>query len=204
MRRLTAAFGLLAAGSVLLLWLAAAPLTSAGDPCYHGFTMPQDTTGSDARVDLLPCAFSPTVTSVDVGATVTFVNGPDFTHLVTGANQSWGSRDVELAPGRTTSYRFDKAGVYPYACALHRGMSGVIVVGDSATTAAGARGAASVVGPGSSGTAAGTATQDEAGVPSLAIAGLSAAAGAVAGAAVAVIALRRRPATGNEELSGIA
>ena len=53
------------------------------------------------RSSLLPCAFSPTVTQVDVGETVTFTNGTDFTHLVTGANQAWGSRDVELLPGET-------------------------------------------------------------------------------------------------------
>jgi plastocyanin len=221
-RRLIALFGLPAATAALLVWLGAAPLTAAGDPCYHGFTMPEDTTGSDAQVKLMPCAFAPTVTSVGVGATVTFFNGPDFTHLITGANQSWGSRDVELAPGKTVSYTFDKAGVYPYACALHRGMSGVIIVGDAAAAAAGAKGAASVVDPAGSGlsgtgsssttstTTAATsatqddATQDDATLRVVAIAGLSGAAGALAGAAVVVIAVRRRPASRKDELPGIA
>jgi plastocyanin len=214
-RRLTALFGLLAATAGLLVWLGAAPLTSAGDPCYHGFTMPGDTTGSDAQVKLMPCAFAPTVTSVGVGATVTFFNGPDFTHLITGANQSWGSRDVELAPGKTVSYRFDKAGVYPYACALHRGMSGVIIVGDAATAAAAAKGAASTVdsagwGSGGSGSASTTSTPTPSTAPDdstlrvVAFAALSAAAGGLAGAAVAAIALRRRPATRTDELPGIA
>ena len=220
-RRLTALFGLLAATTALLAWLAAAPLTAAGDPCYHGFTMPKDTTGSDAQVKLLPCAFAPTVTSVGVGATVTFFNGPDFTHLVTGANQSWGSRDVELAPGKSVSYTFDKAGVYPYACALHRGMSGVIIVGDAATAAAGANGAAPVVdqaGTGSGGssgsgaasttstpsTTPASATQDDGALRVATIAGLSAVAGALAGAAAASLALRRRPAASKDEVAGIA
>jgi len=208
-RRLTALFGLLAATAALLVWLAAAPLTSAGDPCYHGFTMPQNTTGSDGQVKLMPCAFAPTVTSVDVGATVTFFNGPDFTHLITGANQAWGSRDVELAPGKTVSYRFDKAGVYPYACALHRGMSGVIVVGDAATAAAAAKGAGSATNAGTStasttGATPASAPQEDSTLRVVAIAGLSAAAGALAGVAVVAIVLRRRPATRKDGVAGIA
>jgi plastocyanin len=208
-RRLTALFGLLAATAAMLMWLGAAPVTSAGDPCYHGFTMPDDTTGSDAQVKLLPCAFAPTVTSVGVGATVTFFNGPDFTHLITGANQAWGSRDVELTPGKTVSYRFDKAGVYPYACALHRGMSGVIIVGDAATAAAAAKGGASAVdtdaptGPATNATPA-SGSQDDSTLRVVAIAGLSAVAGALAGAAVAAIGMRRRPATRKDDLPGIA
>ena len=217
-RRITALFGLLAATAALLVWLEAAPLTSAGDPCYHGFSMPEDTIGSDAQVKLMPCAFAPTVTSVGVGTTVTFFNGPDFTHLITGANQSWGSRDVELAPGKTASYKFDKAGVYPYACALHRGMSGVIIVGDAATAAAAAKGAVSAVDPNGFGTggSGGTSTtsttsatptssaQDDSTLRVVAVAGLSALAGALAGAAVVAIAVRRRPATRKDELAGIA
>ena len=137
-RRLAAPLSLLTLVGSLLVWLAAVPIVSAGDPCYHGFSMPPETTASSAQVSLLPCAFSPTVTQVDVGETVTFTNGTDFTHLVTGANQAWGSRDIELQPGATTSYTFDTAGAYPYACALHRGMAGVILVGDA--VAGGGRG----------------------------------------------------------------
>ena len=94
----------------------------------------------------MPCAFGPTVAQVAVGAKVTFVNGPEFAHLVTGANQAWGSRDAEIQPGGTVSYTFDKAGVYPYACALHRGMSGAIIVGDAVAAAAAARQAPAIDG----------------------------------------------------------
>ncbi|MDQ3871947.1 MAG: hypothetical protein M3301_10095, partial [Chloroflexota bacterium] len=115
--------------AVLALTLFAAPTAFAGDPCYHGFDLPPRTTSTDTQIKAAPCAFAPTVAYVAPGETVTFFNGPGFTHLITGANQEWGSRDVELAPERQVSYRFDKPGVYPYACALHRGMSGAIVVG---------------------------------------------------------------------------
>ena len=134
--------------ALTLVWLIGAPAASAGDPCYHGFSMPPETTATSAQVNLLPCAFSPTVTQVDVGETVTFTNGTDFTHLVTGANQAWGSRDIELQLGATTSYTFDTAGAYPYACALHRGMAGVILVDDPSVAPA-----AAIAGSGTTGSA---------------------------------------------------
>lgn len=108
----------------------------AGDPCYHGFGMPPQSDEAATQINVAPCAFAPTVAHVAPGTTVTFFNGPEFVHLITGANQAWGSRDVEVAPGATVSYRFDTPGIYPYACALHRGMSGAIVVGDAAGSAA--------------------------------------------------------------------
>jgi plastocyanin len=105
----------------------------AGDPCFHGFDMPAATTASTSQVQTMPCAFSPTVAYVPVGTTVTFVNDGQDSHLVTGANQEWGSRDVALGARSRVTQRFDKAGVYPFACSFHTGMVGAIVVGaDSA------------------------------------------------------------------------
>lgn len=101
----------------------------AGDPCYHGFDMPTMTVSTATQVKAMPCAFAPTVTYVPTGATVTWFSGNGESHLITGANQEWGSRDVELEPNGSVSYTFDRPGVYPYACALHRGMVGAVVVG---------------------------------------------------------------------------
>jgi plastocyanin len=221
-RRLTALLGLVATGTVLAVWLVAAPIVSAGDPCYHGFDMPKDTAATATEVKLLPCAFAPTITTVPVGAKVTFVNGPDFTHLITGANQAWGSRDVELTPGKTASYEFDTAGVYPYACALHRGMSGVIVVGDAATALATAtRTGAGTASGTTTGTTTGSTGGDANGAGSTttatspasttaasnleipAVAAFSALAGGLIGAAVAWFALRRRTST-EKPVAGVA
>ena len=124
---------LIAALALPVALLAAPAAVLAGDPCYHDFTMPLRTVSTSPAVKALDCAFAPTVTYVPVGTTVTFSNDSDFTHLVTGANQDWGSRDEELAANGSVAYTFDQAGVFPYACALHRGMVGAIVVGaDSA------------------------------------------------------------------------
>jgi plastocyanin len=172
--------------SLAAFWLSTTPLVSAGDPCYHDFAIPAVTTQAAIQIKLMPCAFAPTVTQVATGSTVTFFNGPDFTHLITGANQGWGSRDVEVRPGQTVSYTFDTAGVYPYACALHRGMSGTIVVGDAATTIT-TGGSAGVDASGPSGAASPGAATDQ-----LVLVALAAVAGAVVGAAAVVMARRPR------------
>jgi plastocyanin len=221
-QRLAALIGLVGSSAVLAAWLVAAPIVSAGDPCYHGFDMPEDSASTATQVKLMPCAFAPTITNVPVGSKVTFVNGPDFTHLITGANQAWGSRDVELTPGKTVSYEFDAAGVYPYACALHRGMSGVIVVGDAATAlAAAAANTGAGTGSGTTGTTGSTSgesngaeTTTAATTPAsttvamgpeiLAVAAVSALAGGLIGAGVAWFALRRRTTAGKEPVAGVA
>jgi plastocyanin len=202
MRRTIARFfGLAATSSLAILWLIAAPTASAGDPCYHDFSMPTTSTQAATEIKLMPCAFAPTIANVPVGSKVTFFNGPDFVHLVTGANQSWGSRDVEIQPGGKVSYTFDREGVYPYACALHRGMSGAIIVGNAVATSGGG-GAAAGTGAQTTGTAA--ASEETAGaaggIEGPAMLALALCAGLIVGAAVVLVASRRRR-TGDEPAS---
>jgi plastocyanin len=177
----------LALVSVAALRLAAPSVVTAGDPCYHGFEMPARAVAATTEVKLMPCAFAPTVTRIPVGGTVTFSNGSGFVHLVTGANQEWGDRDMELGPNDTVSYTFEKPGIYPFACALHRGMSGTIVVGDGLEAAAGAD-AAAVSAPGTDAAAsAGTG-------PGVAVAAIGVVLGAVIASAVTWRLARRGPA----------
>jgi plastocyanin len=121
---------LIVASGVLCLMLVMVPGVAAGDPCYHGYTIPPTTSAATTTVSLEPCAFVPTAAHVAPGATVTFDNVSDMPHLVVGANASWGDRDAELAAGAARTVRFDRPGIYPFSCALHRGMTGVIVVGE--------------------------------------------------------------------------
>ena len=184
---------LMSLGLLALAGLFASPV-QAGDPCYHGFDIPARTTASEIQIKVAPCAFAPTVTTVAAGSTVTFFNGPDFTHLITGANAEWGSRDVEMKPMSEVSYTFNKPGIYPYACALHRGMSGTIVVGDlaaavGASTAAGATTGGN--GPVTSDAALAASTKPASDPDPIAIAA-GAGAGALAGAAAVWLAMRRR------------
>lgn len=201
---------LLTLPALLVMAVLTAPSASAGNPCFHGYDMPPSSTGPGTDIKLMPCAFDPTVTVIDVGESVNFINGPDYTHLVTGAAQEWGSAEVEVQPNETVTYTFDTAGVYPYACALHPGMSGAIVVGDLADAVA-AGVADSTVG-GTTGNGASNAGEPAAGEPAAAdasaanavsgspsspgiLVGLGIGAGLIAGIAVAWMTLRRRQTT---------
>jgi len=213
-RRLNRIARLLALPALLTTGLLSAPGVSAGNPCFHGYMMPPNTTGPGTDIKLMPCAFQPTVTVVAEGTAVNFINGPDFTHLVTGAGQEWGSPDVEVQPNQTITYTFDAAGIYPYACVLHPGMSGAIVVGDledalaagttQTTTAGGSTGAttnrgegastaeSSIVGSDAANITAESSTADSTSVATMALVGLGTGAGLIAGAAAVWLTLRRR------------
>lgn len=194
-RRFATLLGLAATSSLAILWLISAPAASAGDPCYHGSSIPTTTTEATTQVKLMPCAFAPTIAEVAVGSKVTFVNGPDSVHLVTGANQAWGSRDAEIKPGGTVSYTFDTAGVYPYACALHRGMSGAIIVGNAVAANGGGGAGAGTTNGGpttTDTTATGGTTSATGSLDGPAMLAVAIGVGLVVGAAVVVIAMRRR------------
>lgn len=81
------------------------------------------------EIKVTDMCFSPTVARIEVGDTVTFFNGPT-QHMVGGMAGSFGDLHTELGANEKLSYRFDEEGVFPYACILHPGMGGAIVVGD--------------------------------------------------------------------------
>ena len=204
-RRFVQLARLLSVPALLALGSVSAPAVSAGNPCFHGFEMPAASVGGGTEIKLMPCAFDPTITQVAEGSEVTFVNGPDFTHLITGANQAWGSPDVEVQPGASISYTFGAAGIYPYACALHPGMSGAIVVGDvDEALAAGSTGGSAIGGTtGTSKQGSTTSDSTEAApasatsegasiVDALPLVAVGIGAGLIAGAAAAWLAIRRR------------
>jgi plastocyanin len=71
-------------------------------------------------------AFDPASVTVKVGDTVTWTNEDSATHTVDADNGEFSSGD--LAQGKTFSFKFDKAGTYPYHCKVHPNMKGTIVV----------------------------------------------------------------------------
>lgn len=73
-----------------------------------------------------------------MGASVVFTNLDPFSHNVLGSNGAWGSFQ-EMTFDESSTYSFERAGVFPYVCKLHPGMTGAIVVGAAAD---GARGVA--------------------------------------------------------------
>jgi plastocyanin len=177
-RRLPAAVG---AAFLMLMALAAAPAALAGDPCFHGYTIPPTTTEATDAVAMELCAFVPTNVQVAQGSTVTFTNTTGEVHLLTGANQEWGDREKEIQPGAVVSMTFDGPGVYSFSCTLHTGMSGAVIVGEAEGQAA----PAAAVSPAAS-------TPDRDALAAVAIVGLAAM--AAIGWATALV-QRRRPAT---------
>jgi uncharacterized protein (TIGR03382 family) len=109
-------------------WAVAGPAL-AGDPCFHSDARPATSAGSTVAITIQDCAFSPTVTSVPVGALVTWTNRSFQAHEIVGSNLTWGAHDKLIAVNDSIGWSFDKPGVYGYSCMLHPGMTGAIVVG---------------------------------------------------------------------------
>jgi plastocyanin len=107
-------------GIALVLLGSSAPASAGGcgEPASHG---------SGATVVIENACFTPSLLSVDPGATVTFVNRDTYAHNVGG--QMWG-RFEDLEMGQRFRATFRRDGIYPYACIIHPGMTGAIVVGD--------------------------------------------------------------------------
>jgi len=78
------------------------------------------------KVTIANFAFSPSIVTVPVGATVTWINQDSVAHTVTSTNQRFDS--AELKPGQQFSYTFTKAGSYAYFCTIHPAMTGTVIV----------------------------------------------------------------------------
>lgn len=102
------------------------------------------TSSARRTVGISNCAFVDTVTYVDAGQTVQWVNEDHVPHTVTGAAGSWGSDEILNLTDRA-SYTFEEEGVFPYFCALHPAMVGAVVVGDGKGAMAAPIGAVSPV-----------------------------------------------------------
>ena len=115
-----------AAAALALVGMPGAAL--AGGGCHAGATQ-QDATGQDeVTVRMVGACFSASLTTVDPGTDVTFVNEDEgISHNVGGS--LWGNFE-DMYAGDTYTATFDEAGIFPFACSYHPGMTGAIVVGD--------------------------------------------------------------------------
>lgn len=99
------------------------------------FTACEDNGGGDENgpgdneVWMENTAYTPQQLSVDVGATVTWINKDGVAHTVTSAEGLFDSGNISA--GGTYEYTFDSTGTYNYGCTIHPGMSGSITVGSS-------------------------------------------------------------------------
>jgi plastocyanin len=120
----------LAAFAATLTFLALAAPAAAGG-CINE-SRPTDGTSPDVRI--AQCQFMSAILRVPVGTTVTWTNADWLPHEVSGIG--WGGVQRMLMPGDTFAHDFTEAGIYPYSCPLHPGMSAVVLVGDAAAAEA--------------------------------------------------------------------
>jgi plastocyanin len=123
-----------------LLVLTGGALAACGDaPPKPGGSGPAKTTLSIHSFE-----FRPAQISVEAGAEVVWVNEDDILHTVTsgiageqgvpGVSEDLppapdGAFDLELDGRKSTAaFTFAEAGTYPYFCAVHSGMSGIVQV----------------------------------------------------------------------------
>ena len=109
---------------------AAGPARAGGGGCTEGVTQ-----GSGSTIEIANACFTPTILHIRPGHVVTWINTDPFVHNVTA--NGWGHYD-DLDPGSRFSATFERPGLYPFACTIHPGMSGVIVVGDGTGPGSGA------------------------------------------------------------------
>ena len=91
--------------------------------------------GAGAVVDMLDACFTPAVLHVGVDDEITFTNLDPMAHNVAPAGWGWGHVDA-LRQGESFTTSFDETGVYHYACSLHPGMTGAVIVGGATGDAA--------------------------------------------------------------------
>ena len=123
--------GALRLGAAVAVALAAviamASPASAGGGCHLVFGDEQPTEATGSTVRLQDMCMTPTVLRVAPGTDVTFVNGDMMSHNLYGAG---GLAVPQLTPGQSVVQRYDREGTYPFACTIHVGMVGAIVVGE--------------------------------------------------------------------------
>jgi plastocyanin len=76
-------------------------------------------------------AFDPSPVKVKVGGTVTWTNNDSMPHTATsgkGGKPDGTFDSSTLAPGKSFSFKFAKAGEYPYYCMIHPTMVGTVSV----------------------------------------------------------------------------
>ncbi|MGH2700731.1 MAG: cupredoxin domain-containing protein [Actinomycetota bacterium] len=101
----------------------------AGGGCHSPAT-----TEATVAIELRKACFEPTVANVEVGQEVAFINKDPVTHNIVGLGARWGEHDA-IEQGEVRRFSFAEPGVYPYACYLHYGMVGAVVVGGDDKTA---------------------------------------------------------------------
>jgi plastocyanin len=81
---------------------------------------------ANAAVKIDNFVFGPQTITVPVGTTVTWTNSDDIPHTSVSTEGVFKSKVLDT--DEKFSYKFDKAGTYPYYCTIHPKMTGTVVV----------------------------------------------------------------------------
>lgn len=98
-------------------------LLIAGSPSV---TANDQSTAADAEVKIDNFVFGPQTITVPVGATVTWTNKDDIPHTTVSTDGVFKSKVMDT--DEKFSFKFTKAGTYPYYCTIHPKMTGKVVV----------------------------------------------------------------------------
>lgn len=108
------------------VWLTRVAMAAAG---MLTLTLPALSNAADAdTVHIEHFTFSPATLTVRTGTRVTWTNRDDEPHTVTSSGNPRAFASGALDTDGTFAFTFDKPGTYPYYCAIHPHMTGVIVV----------------------------------------------------------------------------
>ena len=159
---------------------------AAGGGCHASLTE-----GTGGTVAMTKACFRPAILRIDPGTEVTFVNRDPITHNV--SSNGWG-RFEDMNEGDAFRADFSEPGIYPFACTIHPGMVGAVVVGEDGAAGSGKTVSISAVShPGArQGDGAAVERSGEGNVEAWLGGGILA--GAI-GAASVILAIRRRPQT---------
>lgn len=119
-------YGLTIAGFVAAATMFGAGAARAGGGCHS-----EQVDAAATLVQLSNHCFDPAIVRVEPGTTVEFVNRDGLGHNIVGYAMGWGRYET-LPSGGTMTATFDTPGIHPFACTLHPGMVGAVVVGTDA------------------------------------------------------------------------
>lgn len=81
---------------------------------------------SAARVDIQAFAFEPAQVTIRAGESIEWINHDFAPHTATGNEGNWDTGELEK--NDSAALRFDTPGTYPYFCAYHPHMLGIVEV----------------------------------------------------------------------------
>jgi plastocyanin len=84
------------------------------------------TAPAEVEIKIDNFTFSPATVTIAPGTKVTWINHDDIPHTATSTTKLFNSKALDT--DEKYSFTFDKAGTFPYFCAVHPHMTGQIIV----------------------------------------------------------------------------